>query len=145
MKKIIVCFFVLFVFVTISFAQSSQFDVVIKNGRIVDGTGNPWFKADIGIIAGKIAKVGVISESQAKTVIDAQNQIIAPGFIDVHAHTENIFSNPAAENFIRMGVTSLVTGNCGGSVVNVGTFLNRYQQTPLTVNLATLIARFGSA
>ncbi|MBX7170236.1 MAG: D-aminoacylase [Pyrinomonadaceae bacterium] len=141
MKKIIVlaiCFAFLFTF---SFAQSTnQFDLVIKNARVVDGTGNPWFKADIGIRAGKIAQIGVIPDSQGKTVIDAKNQIVAPGFIDVHAHVENIFSNPDAENFIRMGVTSLVTGNCGGSVTDVAKFLNGYQKNPLAVNLATLIA-----
>lgn len=123
-----------------SFAQTPQFDLAIKNARIIDGTGNPWFKADIGIKDGRIAKIGVINDGEAKEIIDAKNQIISPGFIDVHAHTENIFSNPAAENFIRMGVTSLVTGNCGGSVTDVGKFLTRYKETPLAVNLATLIA-----
>lgn len=141
MKKIIVLVICITLFITFSFAQTTEkFDLVIKNARVIDGTGNPWFRADIGIRGGKIAKIGVISDSQGKTVVDAQNQIVAPGFIDVHTHTENIFSNPDAENFIRMGVTSLVTGNCGGSVTDVAKFLNGYQKTPLAVNLATLIA-----
>src|SRR6185295_18692781 len=66
--------------------------------------------------------------------------IVAPGFIDVHTHVEDIFGNPSAENFVRMGVTSLVTGNCGGSETDVGEFLGRINQKPLAVNLATLIA-----
>ena len=120
--------------------DSTQFDVVIKNARIVDGTGNPWFKADIGIKNGRIAKIGVINESDAKEMIDAKNQIVAPGFIDVHTHVEDIFDKPDAENFIRMGVTTLVTGNCGTSVTDVASFLKRYDKTPLSINLATLIA-----
>ena len=119
---------------------ADRYDLVIINGRIIDGTGNPWFRASIGIKDGRIARVGRIYASEGLTVIDARNQIVAPGFIDVHVHTEDIFENPAAENFIRMGVTSLVTGNCGGSTTNVGEFLGRYQKTPLAVNLATLIA-----
>lgn len=140
MRKIIVLLACLVFLTAFSFAQTAQFDVAIKNARIVDGTGNPWFRGDIGINNGRIAKIGVINNGEAKEVIDAKNQIVAPGFIDVHAHTENIFNNPAAENFIRMGVTSLVTGNCGGSVVDVGKFLDNYKKTPVSVNLATLIA-----
>jgi len=129
----------------LSFANAQEasvktYDVVIKNARIVDGTGNPWFKSDIGIKDGRIARIGFIADIEAKQTVDAKNQIVAPGFIDVHAHTENIFNRPEAENFIRMGVTSLVTGNCGGSVTDVGSFLGRFEKTPLTINLATLIA-----
>jgi N-acyl-D-amino-acid deacylase len=115
------------------------YDLVIVNARIIDGTGNPWFRGSIGIRDGRIAKVGRVDTSQSASVIDAKNQIVAPGFIDVHVHTEDVFENPTAEYFIRMGVTTLVTGNCGGSEVNVGEFLGRFSNTPLAVNLATLI------
>lgn len=121
-------------------SADTVYDTVIINARIVDGSGNPWFKGSVAISGGRIAKVGRVDASKAKTVIDAGNNIVAPGFIDVHAHTEDIFGNPKAENFIRMGVTSLVTGNCGGSAVDVGEFLSRYGKTPLAVNLGTLIA-----
>lgn len=141
MKKLFPLVFAILLFCFSVFAQNpAVYDVVVKNARLVDGTGNPWFRADIGIKDGKIAKVGIISASAGAQTIDAKNQIVAPGFIDVHAHTENIFELPEAENFIRMGVTTLVTGNCGGSVTNVGEFLGRYSKTPLAVNLATLIA-----
>ena len=115
------------------------FDLVIINGRIIDGTGNPWFRGSIAIKNGKIARVGRFDRAETKYVIDAKNQIVAPGFIDVHAHTEDIFSHPLAENFVRMGVTSLVTGNCGGSTTDVAEFLGRYREKPLAVNVATLI------
>jgi N-acyl-D-amino-acid deacylase len=115
------------------------YDLVITNARVVDGAGNPWFRAGIGVRGGRIARVGRVEASEGQRAIDAQNRIVAPGFIDVHAHVENVYNLPAAENFVRMGVTSLVTGNCGGSAVDVGKFLGRMKETPLAVNLATLV------
>jgi N-acyl-D-amino-acid deacylase len=120
--------------------QSKPYDLLITNGRVVDGSGNPWFRADVAIKDGRIARIGRINPAQAKTTIDAKGQIVAPGFIDVHTHVESIYSLPAAENFIRMGVTTLVTGNCGGSTTDVAQFLGRIKEVPLAVNLATLIA-----
>ena len=115
------------------------FDLAIVNARIVDGTGNPWFRGSIGIKDGRIVKVGKINAVEAKKTIDAGKRIVAPGFIDVHTHVEDIYDNPNAENFIRMGVTSLITGNCGGSAVNVKEFFARVKTTPLAVNVGTLV------
>jgi N-acyl-D-amino-acid deacylase len=120
-------------------AKPAAYDLVITNARIVDGSGNPWFRADVAIKDGRIARVGRVAASEASQVIDAKGQILAPGFIDVHTHVESIYNLPTAENFIRMGVTSLVTGNCGTSATNVGEFLGRIKQTPLAVNLGTLV------
>lgn len=123
-----------------SFADvPEQYDLLIINGRIIDGTGNPWFRGSIAVKDGRIVRMGRF-EAAARKVIDAKNQIVAPGFIDVHTHSEDVYGNPAAENFIRMGVTTLITGNCGGSAVNIGEFLGRIKQKPLAVNIATLIA-----
>lgn len=119
--------------------DNTGFDLVIINARIIDGTGNPWFRGSIAIKDGRIAKVGRIDQAPTKHVIDAKNQIVAPGFIDVHTHTEDIYGNPTAENFVRMGVTSLVTGNCGGSDPDIGAFLARTKTKPLAVNIASLI------
>ncbi|WP_283250003.1 amidohydrolase family protein [Chloracidobacterium aggregatum] len=99
------------------------YDVLITNARVVDGTGNPWFRAEVAIKDGYIVRVGRKPTGRATTVVDAKGHILAPGFIDVHAHVEDIFRYPEAENFIRMGVTTLVTGNCGSSVTDVGAFL----------------------
>lgn len=120
-------------------ANDTPFDLVIVNARIVDGTGNPWFSGSIAIKDGRIAKVGRFDTAATKSVIDAKGQIVAPGFIDVHTHTEDIYNNPKAENFVRMGVTSLVTGNCGGSDLNIGAFLGRIKTKPLAVNIASLV------
>jgi N-acyl-D-amino-acid deacylase len=117
-----------------------MYDLLITNARIVDGSGNPWFRADVAVKDGRIARIGRISAAEARQTIDARNQILAPGFIDVHTHVESIYSLPAAENFIRMGVTSLVTGNCGTSTTDVSEFLGRIKVKPIAVNLGTLVA-----
>ena len=121
-------------------AQASTYDLLITNARIVDGSGNPWFRADVAIKDGRIARIGRIGPETATRTIDARGQILAPGFIDVHTHVESIYNLPSAENFVRMGVTTLVTGNCGSSTTDVAEFLGRIKEKPLAVNLATLIA-----
>ena len=121
-------------------AQSDAYDLVIRNARIIDGTGNPWFYGSIAIRDGRIVNVGRFDAEGARKVIDAENKIVAPGFIDVHGHTEGIYKNRKAENFIRMGVTSVITGNCGNSVVFTGKFLSRVKDEPLAINIGTLIA-----
>lgn len=120
-------------------SQAVTYDLVITNARIVDGTGNPWFRSDVAIKDGRILRIGRIAPESGKTTIDAKGQILAPGFIDVHTHVESIYNLPAAENFVRMGVTSLITGNCGSSTTDVGQFLGRMEQRPLAVNLGTLV------
>ena len=120
-------------------AEAEQYDLVIKNARIVDGTGNPLFRGSIAIKNGRIERVGFFDASGAKQTIDVRGQIVAPGFIDVHTHVEDIYDNPTAENFIRMGVTSLITGNCGGSELDVRAFLGRMKEKPIAVNMGTLV------
>ncbi len=120
-------------------ASAESYDVVITNGRIIDGTGNPWYRSDIGIRNGRIIKIGKIGPAEAKTTVDARNRIVAPGFIDVHTHVESLFNLPAAENFVRMGVTTLITGNCGTSNTDVAEYLGRTKTRPIAVNVATLI------
>jgi N-acyl-D-amino-acid deacylase len=114
------------------------YDLVIRNGRVIDGTGNPAFFADVGIENGRIAAVGRITNEASQT-IDATGLVITPGFIDVHTHAEEIVQLPSAENFVRMGVTTLMLGNCGSSVSDVKQFLARVEATNVAVNVATLI------
>jgi N-acyl-D-amino-acid deacylase len=141
MRKLLTLFFLIALTqAPFSLAQATErYDLVIRNARIVDGTGNPWFHGSVAVRDGKIARVGRFDTVNAEIIIDAKGQVVAPGFIDVHAHTEDIFSNPTAENFVRMGVTSLITGNCGGSATDIGEFLGRFKTKPLAVNLGTLI------
>lgn len=116
-----------------------RFDLLIRNGQIFDGSGNPWFYGDVAIDGGKIAAIGALSDAEARRVIDATGLAIAPGFIDVHTHADSdIYRIPLAENFIRDGVTTIVTGNCGGSVRDVGAYFARIDKRT-TLNVATLI------
>jgi N-acyl-D-amino-acid deacylase len=120
--------------------SAAELDLLISGGRVIDGTGNPWFKADVGVKDGRVAEIGSISPSRAARVIDAKDLIVAPGFIDVHTHIEGaIFDLPAAENFLRMGVTSVVTGNCGGSALPLGEWFTRLEQKGISINVAALV------
>lgn len=93
-----------------------MFDVLITNGRVVDGTGNPWFAADIGIQEGKIVAVGDLDDAKASRIIDAGELIVSPGFIDIHSHSDvNLIVNGNADSKIRQGITTEANGNCGHS------------------------------
>ena len=115
----------------------ASFDLIIKGGRVVDGTGNPGFFADVAIRNGRVVAIGR-NLGQAKKTLDAKGQIVAPGFIDVHTHAENVTDLPNAENYIRMGVTSIVVGNCGGSVRDVAEFYRKVDGKT-KVNVTTLV------
>ncbi len=116
----------------------APFDLVITHGRIIDGTGAPARAADIGIRNGRIAEVGQLRTAAAER-IDASGLTIAPGFVDVHTHADDIADHPLAENFVHMGVTTIVAGNCGSSARNIGDALGRIRATGISVNYATLI------
>jgi len=116
-----------------------KYDLVIHGGRVVDGSGAPARRADVAVKDGKIAAIGRIPPSQAADAIDAKGFVVAPGFIDVHTHADDATESPDAGNFVRMGVTTIVAGNCGGSALNVGEALERVRQSGLAVNFATLI------
>ncbi|HDN75967.1 MAG TPA: D-aminoacylase, partial [Acidilobales archaeon] len=93
-----------------------EYDLIIRGGIIVDGTGAPPFKADIGIRNGLIVKIGDLSTSKADVLIDAKTLYVTPGFIDIHNHSDlSIFNVPTADNYVLQGVTTLVIGNCGAS------------------------------
>ncbi|WP_414660506.1 N-acyl-D-amino-acid deacylase family protein [Horticoccus sp. 23ND18S-11] len=119
-------------------SRAPEYDVVIRHGRVVDGTGAPAMNGDVAIQAGKIVAVGKVAGA-GRTEIDARGQVVAPGFIDVHTHSEDVAELPVGENFIRMGVTTIVTGNCGGSKLNVGEFFSSITKTGVALNVATLI------
>jgi N-acyl-D-amino-acid deacylase len=119
-------------------APAADFDVIIRHGRVVDGTGNPAFFADVGVKAGRIIRLGRV-EGSAATEIDATGLVVAPGFVDVHTHADELPDQPRAENFLRMGVTTVVVGNCGGSALDVGKFYGDIERNKASANVATLI------
>lgn len=96
------------------------FDLVIKNGFVVDGTGKPGFNADVAVKDGRIAIVGSTTEYAART-IDAEGLVVSPGFIDIHSHTDElVIANPTCESKLTQGVTTEVSGNCGDSAAPRG-------------------------
>src|SRR4030088_2585649 len=89
------------------------FDLVVKNGMIVDGTGLPRYRGDIGVKNGKIAEIGRVA-SAAKETLDAEGHVVTPGFVDGHTHMDaQIFWDPIGTSSCYQGVTSVVMGNCG--------------------------------
>lgn len=120
--------------------QAQSYDLVILNGKVIDGSGNPWFYADVAIQNGKVVRIGNLKNVTTKKVIDASGLVVAPGFIDVHAHIEGgEMTTPTADNFIHDGVTSVVTGNCGGSNLNIAEYFLRLDSLKTSINVATLI------
>ncbi|GGG56344.1 N-acyl-D-amino-acid deacylase family protein [Hymenobacter glacieicola] len=122
-------------------AQTPRADLLIRNGRLYDGTGNAWVLGDVAVRAGRIVAVGRLPATYpADTVLDAQGLAVAPGFIDVHTHIEDDeVRQPTADNFLYDGVTTVVTGNCGSSRPNLGRYFRTLDSLHLSVNTASLI------
>ena len=116
-----------------------RYDLAIVGGTVIDGSGKPGLAADVAVKDGRIAAVGRIPRSQAAEIIDASGLVVAPGFIDVHTHADRLAAQPAAANFVRMGVTTVVAGNCGSSALDVGAALAELREHAAAINFATLV------
>lgn len=142
------------------------FDIIIKNGTIIDGTGATMYRADVGIREDRVEKIGELHNEKADRVIDAQGKFVCPGFIDVNNHSDTywqIFLNPNLESLLYQGITTVVGGNCGSSLaplvdaknietiqkwtdisqtnvnwLSMAEFLSYVEKRPLSVNFATL-------
>lgn len=94
-----------------------QFDAIFRGGDVIDGTGLPRFRADVGIVGERIAAIGDLSDARARCEIDATGRIVAPGFIDSHTHDDAfVLSHPDVEPKVCQGVTTVIAGNCGISL-----------------------------
>ena len=121
-----------------AFAQ--DFDLLIRDGRIVDGTGNASFIGDLAILNGKISGLGNLPQAKAKRTIDAKGLIVAPGFIDIHNHSDyTLIADGSAQSMIRQGVTSMIFGE-GGSAAPVG---GKQDQKPRDVTWTDLRGYFA--
>jgi hypothetical protein len=111
MKKALMALSLTFVLIGNLHGQRADFDLLIRNGRIVDGTGNPSFMGDVGVREGKIISIGKLVNRSASRTIDATGLVVAPGFIDIHNHSDNtIVEDGDAQSMVRQGVTSMILG-----------------------------------
>ena len=93
------------------------FDVIIKNGNIIDGTGNPYYRGDLGIHNGRIEKIGHLKNERAAEIFDATDLTVCPGFIDMHSHSDAaIYFDNSLSSTIRQGITTSLLGNCGDNL-----------------------------
>jgi N-acyl-D-amino-acid deacylase len=120
-------------------ASAAEYDLVIRGGRVLDGAGNPWVLADVGVRDGRIARVGLVP-GQGRREIDARGRYVSPGWIDMMDQSgEVLLENGAAENKIRMGVTTLIGGEGGTPVPakQIGAYFARLEQQGISVNFGT--------
>jgi N-acyl-D-aspartate/D-glutamate deacylase len=123
-------------------AAQPSFDILIRSARLLDGTGNPWYRADVGIRDDRIVAVGRLAGATAGTVIDASDLYVAPGFIDVHTHAGGGLASPdlaGAEPLLAQGITTVVLNPDGGGPVDLAEQRAQLSAHGLGVNAALLI------
>ena len=121
-------------------ARAEDYDLVIRNGRVVDGAGAPWRRADVAVRGDTIVAIAASIPGSARRVVDAGGRVVAPGFLDLHTHARRgIFEVPSAVNYVRQGVTTLVEGPDGSSALPLGPFLDKVQALGPGVNFASLV------
>lgn len=145
-----------------------HFDTIIRNGNIVDGTGAPWRRGDVGIKGGRIARIGALAEAKCDSEIDGTGLFVSPGFIDIHSHLDFcVLSTPRMESSVYQGITTEIAGQCGQSVApaapddaerikrfyeyqwhgtdfkwdwkTLGDFLDRLEQQPTSLNFGMCV------
>ena len=145
-------------------SMTPRFDLLLCGGLLADGLGSPLVRADLGVVGDRIAAIGMLSDSEASVTVDATGQVVAPGFIDIHTHSDvSVLFTPGMESSLAQGVTSEVVGNCGislglatsapdfalerrwlegaGGAISwseLGGFLSRVEDSGMAINIATL-------
>ncbi len=140
--KLSVYSLLLSIFYTSTTIAQTNYDVVISGGRIIDGSGNPWYNADIGIVGERITSIGDLSQASAKQIIDASGLTVTPGFIDPHTHAiQGIFDVPNAESALLQGVTTLTEGNDGSSPFPIDEHYRKILDTKISPNWAVFVGQ----
>ena len=134
-----------------AFAADGPYDLVFRNARVVDGTGSPWFRADVAVRGDTIVRIAPSIPGPAKRVIDVGGLVVSPGFIDVHTHAGRaIFQVPTADNYIRQGVTTIMEGADGGGpsmagspTVPIKPWLDKLEALPKSINIGAFVGQGG--
>ena len=124
---------------------AKDFDLLIRNGTIVDGTGCRHFRADLGIIDDTVAEIGDLAQKSATHTIDAVGLIVSPGFIDTHTHGDRNLGRPGSNanlNYLSQGVTTVVTGNCGSGTFEIAEIKANWEEQGIGTNAVHLVG-FG--
>ncbi len=122
------------------YCGGQSYDLVIKNGLIVDGTGNQAYAGDIAIQGSRILKIGSLKGIRAMETIDASGLVVAPGFIDIHTHCDRgIERVPTVDNYILQGVTTVIGGNCGGHRFPLAKLYKDLEETGISINFGSLV------
>jgi dihydroorotase/N-acyl-D-amino-acid deacylase len=123
-------------------AQTAPYDLILRGGRVIDGTASPWYRADLAIRGDTIVRISRALTASASRVIDVRDLVVAPGFIDLHTHARRgIFELPTADNYTRQGVTTLVEGPDGGSPLPLKPFLDKIAALRISPNFATFVGQ----
>ena len=113
-----------------------SYDLLIKNGRIVDGAGNPWYGGDMGVVEDRIAAIGRLSDSKARRVIDAGGLVVTPGFVDAHSHSDfSTLVYREMESTLMQGITTVVAGQCGSTAAPVNPELREQMEKEANASL----------
>ncbi|MGE0359620.1 MAG: amidohydrolase family protein [Vicinamibacterales bacterium] len=122
--------------------SSEPFDLVIAGGRVVDGSGSPWFVGDVAVRGDRIAAVGHLGSITARVRLDATGLVVAPGFVDPHVHArDRLFELPTAEGYLLQGLTTVVDGNDGSSPLPLAPFLDQVAAATVSPNVAAFVGQ----